>query len=85
MPLEVRKNNNASREASLQKRHCCGTYFAEFLFHELGSIGAGTERTFRTSTTGVLVLVAWGRHLRHRPFREGGQKDVLVQPHILYF
>jgi hypothetical protein len=33
--------------------------FREFPFHELGSIGAGTERTFRTST-GVLALVASG-------------------------
>src|SRR5919112_2787697 len=48
--------------------------FGESPFHELGSTGAETERTFRTSTTGVLVLVAWGTHLRHRPFREGGHK-----------
>ena len=36
MPLEVRKNINASREASLQKRHWCGTYFRDFHFHALG-------------------------------------------------
>jgi hypothetical protein len=29
MTLEVHKNNNASSEAALQKRRCCGTYFAE--------------------------------------------------------
>jgi hypothetical protein len=32
MLLEVHKNNNASSEASLQKRRCYGTYFAEFTF-----------------------------------------------------
>jgi len=35
MALEVRKDNNARSEASLQKRRCCGTYFAEFPFHAL--------------------------------------------------
>jgi hypothetical protein len=36
MSLEVHKNNNVGSEASLHKRRCCGTYFADFTFHALG-------------------------------------------------